>query len=124
MRSVDRENSGANADQAKYWAEHGGPSWVRDEVVYDMMLAPFNHLLVEALAARPGERVLDVGCGFGSTALAVAAAGASVHGVDISPPMVRRAEERSAAARIGATFTVGDVQEDSLGGPLGKWHLQ
>jgi len=117
VRSVDRENSGANADQAKYWAEHGGPSWVRDEVVYDMMLAPFNHLLVEALAARPGERVLDVGCGFGSTALAVAAAGASVHGVDISPPMVRRAEERAAAARVGATFTVGDVQEDSLGGP-------
>lgn len=114
---MDRENSGANAEQAKYWTEYGGPSWVHDEVVYDTMLAPFNNVLVEVLAVRRGERVLDVGCGFGSTALAIAAAGASVQGVDISPPMVRRAEERAAEVGLDAAFTVGDAQEDPLGGP-------
>jgi SAM-dependent methyltransferase len=113
-----------NAEQARYWTEEAGPGWVRDETVYDLMLTPFNDLLVERLGPRPGERVLEVGCGFGSTALALAARGAQVHGVDIAPPMIRRAEERAAAHPHGAgtptptpTFAVGDAQEDDLGGP-------
>jgi len=51
------------------------------------------------LALRPGERVLDVGCGPGllaeSAAAAVGAAGA-VCGVDLSPPMVALARRRCA----------------------------
>jgi SAM-dependent methyltransferase len=95
---------------------------VRDEVVYDLMLTPFNEVLVDRLDPRPGERILEIGCGFGSTALALAGRGAMVHGVDIAPPMIRRAAERAAglpADRSGPvpTFAVGDAQEDALGGP-------
>lgn len=90
---------------------------MRDEVVYDLMLTPFNDALLEHLDPQPGERVLDIGCGFGSTSLAVAARGATVHGIDISPPMIERAEARAAAARARADFAVGDAQEDPLGGP-------
>ena len=114
---MDENNSGGNAEQARYWAEDGGPNWVRDEVAYDLMLTPFNLALIDALDPQPGERVLDVGCGFGSTALAAAARGAEVHGVDISPPMIERARERAADVTANATFEVGDAQEDSLGGP-------
>ena len=118
LREMDEGTSNANAEQARYWTEDGGPNWVRDEDVYDLMLTPFNVALLDALDPRPGERVLDVGCGFGSTALAAAARGAEVHGVDISPPMVQRARERAAAANANATFEVGDAQEDQLGGPF------
>jgi SAM-dependent methyltransferase len=114
---MDEIGSSANAEQARYWTEDGGPSWVREEAAYDLMLTPFNSALLDALDPQPGERVLDVGCGFGSTALAASARGAEVHGVDISPPMIRRARERAAEVRANATFAVGDAQEDSLGGP-------
>lgn len=109
--------SSSNAEMARYWTEDGGPNWVRDEVMYDLMLTPFNDALLDALDPRPGERVLDVGCGFGSTALAASARGAEVYGVDISPPMIERARERAAEANATATFAVGDAQEDPLGGP-------
>lgn len=109
--------SAANAEQAQYWTESGGPSWVRDEPVFDLMLAPFNVALVDVLDPRPGEQVLDIGCGFGTTSLAVAARGSAVHGVDISPPMIERARARAIAAGARATFVVGDAQEDPLGAP-------
>ena len=111
------ESKSSNAEMARYWTEDGGPNWVRDEAMYDLMLTPFNDALLDALDPRPGERILDVGCGFGSTALAAAARGADVHGVDISPPMIERARERAALANATATFAVGDAQEDLLGGP-------
>jgi SAM-dependent methyltransferase len=114
---MNADRSSANAEQARYWTEDGGPNWVRDEAMYDLMLTPFNLALLDALDPQPGERVLDVGCGFGSTALAASARGANVHGVDISLPMIERARERAAEAGANATFAVADAQEDPLGGP-------
>lgn len=49
--------------------------------------------LVELLAARPGERVLDLGCGTGRLAARIAATGAVVTGVDSSVEMIERARE-------------------------------
>ena len=106
-----------SGDQARYWAEEGGPNWVRDEAVYETMLAPFDAVLLDALAPAAGERVLEVGCGFGATALALAGTGAVVHGVDVAPAMVERARERTAAAGVVAAFTVADAEVDPLGGP-------
>src|SRR5688572_5230386 len=117
FRAMAEESSSSNAEMARYWTEDGGPNWVRDEAMYDLMLTPCNHALLDALDPRPGERVLDVGCGFGSTALAVSARGADVHGVDLSPPMIERARQRAGAANATATFAVADAQEDPLGGP-------
>lgn len=107
----------ANAEQARYWTNDGGPSWVRDEAAFDLMLEPFENALLKALDPQPGERVLDVGCGFGSTALSASSRGADVHGVDISPPMIDRARARSKAAGAAITFAVADAQVDALGGP-------
>jgi arsenite methyltransferase len=53
--------------------------------------------VVEALRLRPGERVLDIGCGPGMLACEMAAVVAprgSVHGVDISPSMLAIARRR------------------------------
>lgn len=53
---------------------------------------------LEWLAARPGERILDLGCGDGRLTKRIAAAGAGVAGVDASPEMVAAARSRGIAA--------------------------
>ena len=57
--------------------------------------------LVDALGLEPGMRVLDVGCGPGRHAHALAELGVAVHGVDISARFVELA---GASAPPGATF--------------------
>lgn len=69
--------------------------------------------IVDALQLVPGNRVLDVGCGPGRHALALARRGISVHGVDISHEFVHLA---SAAAETSgrshlATFERLDARE-------------
>ena len=64
--------------------------------------------LVEVLALEPGARVLDVGCGPGRHAHALARRGIEVHGVDISERFVELARRD---APPGATFDVCDARE-------------
>ena len=47
--------------------------------------------VLEWLAAKPGERILDLGCGDGQLTQRIAANGATVVGVDTSPEMVAAA---------------------------------
>src|SRR3954469_12495298 len=63
--------------------------------------------LIELLAPKPGERVLDLGCGTGDLTAQLAAGGATVLGVDASSDMV--AEARRKHPQL--TFSLGDGQE-------------
>ncbi len=53
------------------------------------------------LAAQPGERILDLGCGDGQLTQRIAAPGASVIGIDSSPAMVTAARGRGVKADKG-----------------------
>ena len=64
--------------------------------------------LVDLLAPRAGERVLDVGCGPGDLTFALHEARAKVVGLDASPAMVAAARSRAGAS--GPVFVVGDGQ--------------
>lgn len=57
--------------------------------------------VVDLLSPRPGERVLDLGCGDGRLSADIVARGAEVVGVDSSPEMVGAARARGIDARHG-----------------------
>jgi SAM-dependent methyltransferase len=67
--------------------------------------------LVDALGLEPGMRVLDVGCGPGRHALALARRGLTVVGVDHSPEFVALARDAAAEDGLTATFHELDVRD-------------
>ncbi len=63
-----------------------------------------------------GQRVLDAGCGAGQMVNELAARGATVVGVDISPSLLKIAAERLPAPRKGQVmFQAGDMTDPALG---------
>jgi SAM-dependent methyltransferase len=116
-----RWGTGVNAEAIQAW---DGPLFDR--------FVEFRHILVaglgahgdEALRLNPpqeGQRILDIGCGFGDTTQQIAALvgpGGEAVGVDAAANFidasVREAEE---AGVKNARFLVADVQVDDLGGP-------
>ncbi len=65
--------------------------------------------LVDELGLRPGAAVLDLGCGPGRHALALARRGCRVHGIDLSEAFIDLAVSAAAQSDASATFAVGDV---------------
>jgi cyclopropane-fatty-acyl-phospholipid synthase len=71
-------------------------------------------LVCSKLGLRPGERVLDVGCGWGSFAIHAASRhGAHVVGITLSEPQARLARERAAGAGVAdrVEIRVADYRE-------------
>ncbi|MGO1080120.1 class I SAM-dependent methyltransferase [Inquilinus sp. CA228] len=110
-----------NADQIAYWNEAGGSVWVEMQDRFDQMTAPFSRRVVEALAPKAGERLLDIGCGSGGSTLDLArrvGPGGQVLGVDISVPMLDLARRRAAEAGLGnVRFVEADAQTARLEPP-------
>ena len=74
-------------------------------------LLPAVRRLVEIAEPEAGERVVDVGCGTGSAALAAAARGATVVGVDPAARLLALARQQAAASRLDAEFMAGTAAE-------------
>jgi SAM-dependent methyltransferase len=101
-----------NAAQAEYWTHATGPTWVEQQVPLDRQLDPLGRKVIEALALKPGERVLDVGCGAGATSLQLAEAvgpAGQVTGADISPTLLEAARGR-ATSLTNVAFVEADAQ--------------
>jgi len=101
------------ARNVAFWTQ-AAPGWVRHARHQDEYGKPLGAVAMDRLAPRPGESVLDVGCGCGGTtaevALAVGPAGTAV-GVDLAEPMVSAASARFPADRHpGLSFVTADIE--------------
>lgn len=87
--------------------------------------APLGERLVQQARLRPGERVLDVGCGRGHVLLPAARAvgpTGSVLGLDLAPRMVAAANAAAQAAGLThATARLGDADEPDV--PAGSMDM-
>ncbi|MBW5480577.1 class I SAM-dependent methyltransferase [Streptomyces bambusae] len=115
----------ANTAQAQSWNGYEGAHWAAHQDRWDAVNAGFDQPLFEAAAVARGERVLDIGCGAGSTtrqaARAVAPDGGAL-GLDLSGPMLERARASAEADGLGnARFEHGDAQVHPL--PPGAFDL-
>jgi SAM-dependent methyltransferase len=112
--TVERQ---AGDEQTKLWNGLAGQAWVEEQELLDQMFKPFEDLLVEAVLAGSGRRVLDVGCGTGSTTLAVArllgAKGRCI-GIDISEPMITAARARAEREGTPASFILANAQNHAF----------
>src|SRR6266850_5408901 len=100
-----------NADQIAYWNGPGGQRWANRQHAQDILLAPVLDILINRAKARSGGRIVDVGCGNGSTTLAFAReVGPAGHvlGIDVSAPMLARARE-AAPADAPVEFVLADA---------------
>lgn len=106
--------AGPNAQQIAYWNTQAGPRWVSHQDLLDAQIAPLGRLALERAALRPGERVIDVGCGCGHSTLEISrhvGAGGGVVGIDVSAVMLERARERAAGEGArNASFLEADAQ--------------
>lgn len=92
---------------ARIWNGGAGKGWVAADAALDQMFAPFNDLLTDGVM---GGKVLDVGCGTGSTTAALARRGAVCTGIDPSAPMLAAARARMMQEGLAADFIQADAQ--------------
>jgi ubiquinone/menaquinone biosynthesis C-methylase UbiE len=99
-------------EQTTLWNGAAGRAWVEAQELLDQVFKPFEALLVEAASIDARGPVLDVGCGTGSTTLAVArllGAKAGSIGIDISETMLAAARARAERESTPASFIRADA---------------
>ncbi|MEU4409695.1 methyltransferase domain-containing protein [Streptosporangium sp. NPDC023963] len=105
--------AGMRARNVTFWAQ-AAPGWIHHADRQDEYGRPLGAAALDRLRARPGERILDVGCGCGGTTAELAAAVAptgAVVGLDLDESMVAAAAARFPSDRHpGLSFTAADIE--------------
>ena len=100
-------------DQATLWNGTAGHAWVDAQDLLDRLFQPFERLLVETVTMHRARDVLDIGCGTGSTTVAMVRSVRSegrCTGIDISAPMIEAARARAGWESVPASFVLADAQ--------------
>lgn len=116
-----RWGDGVNAEAIQAWDGPLFDTFVRFREIFTTGLGAHGDAALALVPPQPGQRVLDVGCGFGDTTQQIAGLvgpdGEAV-GVDAAPRFIETAANEAREAGIAnASFLVADVQTDPLGGP-------
>ena len=86
--------------QRAFWNSETTRRWVTEQTRIDRLMAEVTNAALAAAAPQPGEAVLDIGCGTGTTTLRLAEAvrpTGHVLGIDISEQQLGLARQRVAA---------------------------
>lgn len=114
-----------NAPQAEFWNGPLTRAWARQHERIDARFAPILERLLARAAPQPGESVLDIGCGSGTSTIALAGRvgpGGRVLGVDIAAESVAVAQRRIAAAGLAqAEVALADAATHPF--PPGRFDL-
>jgi SAM-dependent methyltransferase len=105
-----------NAEQIAYWSGRAGEGWTQQQERMDRSIGPLGLAAMEAANVRPGEGVVDIGCGCGDTSLELArrvGPSGRVLGVDVSRPMIARAQVRGAGI-TQLSFVESDASTSAL----------
>ena len=119
-----RWGPGVNAEAIQAWDGPLFDSFVKFRHIVTTGLGAHGNEALRLHPPQEGERVLDVGCGFGDTTQQIAglvgASGEAV-GVDAAPKFIDAATQEAKDAGVGnASFLVADVQTDPLNGPYDR----
>lgn len=76
---------------------------------YGRVTAPAAADIVDFVDVSQNERVLDVACGTGNTAITAARRGADATGIDLNPDMLEWAEENAGLVDADIAFKKGDA---------------
>lgn len=95
---------------ATEWSGPVGRNWADEWQRTDRSFSQLTARLLTRIAALPGERILDVGCGAGELALSIGRTRLVAHvlGVDISVDLLETARSR-AERHANTTFAVADA---------------
>lgn len=86
--------------------------WSKGDFAYVAPVVQFvADQLVESVDVLPGDRVLDVACGSGNTAIAAARCFAKVTGADFVPGLLAHGRKRAEAELLEVEFVEADAQE-------------
>jgi len=110
----------ANQDQIAEWNGALGHGWAAMQAEIDGIVGPFGEEALKAAAARPGERVVDIGCGCGDTSIRLARSvgeRGAVLGVDVSRPMLDVARARAAQEGLDGTLSFVDADASAAALP-------
>lgn len=111
----------ANAEAIQAWDGPLYDRFVRFRDIVTTGLGAHGEEALRRYAPQPGQRVLDIGCGFGDTTQRIAGLVGSdgeAVGVDVSSRFIQTAIDEASAAGVGnARFRALDVEVAELGGP-------
>jgi ubiquinone/menaquinone biosynthesis C-methylase UbiE len=108
-----------NTEAAEAWSGSLFERFVRFRELVTTGLGAHGEAAMEAHPPRPGEKVIDLGCGFGDTTQRLAALvgpAGEVLGVDVSEPFIEEARKEAEEAGVeNVRFEACDVQVADLG---------
>lgn len=113
-----------NVEAIEAWDGPLYETFVRFREIVTTGLGQHGERALSLFPPRPGQRVLDIGCGFGDTTqriVGLVGPDGEAVGVDAAARFIETARREADEASVGnARFEVADVEVDALGGPYDR----